>query len=72
MGFLVANTIPWAKVIVDGKDTGKTTPVAPRSKIPLKPGRHKVTFDVDGKRFDFSIVVEVGKITRLIRKLPVE
>src|SRR6185312_5434923 len=34
-GYLVANTQPWAKVIIDGKDTGKTTPIAPRSKIAL-------------------------------------
>ena len=50
-GYLVANTVPWAKVLVDGKDTGKTTPVAPRQKIPLKPGRHKVTFVVDSKEY---------------------
>jgi len=72
VGYLVANTIPWAKVFVDGKDTGKTTPVAPRSKIPLKPGRHKITFVVEGKQYDFAITVEAGKITRLIKKLPVD
>jgi eukaryotic-like serine/threonine-protein kinase len=72
MGFLVANTVPWAKVVVDGKDTGKTTPVAPRQKIALKPGRHKVTFVVDGKEFTFPITISAGQITRLIKKLPVE
>jgi eukaryotic-like serine/threonine-protein kinase len=72
MGFLVANTVPWAKVLVDGKDTGKTTPVAPRQKIALKPGRHKVTFVVDGKEFTFPVTVSAGQITRLIKKLPVE
>jgi serine/threonine protein kinase len=72
VGYLVANTIPWAKVLVDNRDTGKTTPVAPRSKISLKPGRHKVTFVVDGKKFTFNIKVTAGKITRLIKKLPVD
>jgi hypothetical protein len=71
VGFLVANTVPWAKVIVDGKDTGKTTPVAPRSAIPLKPGKHRVTFEVDGKQFHFPITVVAGQTTRLIKKLPV-
>jgi hypothetical protein len=63
--------VPWAKVIVDGRDTGKTTPIAPRSKIALKPGRHKVTFEVEGKQFHFPITVVAGQITRLIKKLPV-
>ncbi len=68
-GFLVANTQPWAKVIIDGKDTGKTTPIAPRSKISLKPGKHIVTFVANGKKFNFDIVVKSGEDTRLIKQL---
>ena len=68
-GFLVANTQPWAKVIIDGKDTGKTTPIAPRSKIPLKPGKHVVTFLANGKKFNFDIVVKSAEDTRLIKQL---
>ena len=68
-GFLVANTQPWAKVIIDGKDTGKTTPIAPRSKIPLKPGKHVVTFVANGKKFNFDVVVRPGEDTRLIKQL---
>ena len=64
--------MPWAKVLVDGKDTGKTTPVAPRQKIPLKPGRHKITFVVEGKEFSFPITISAGQVTRLIKKLSVE
>jgi eukaryotic-like serine/threonine-protein kinase len=68
-GFLVANTQPWAKVLIDGKDTGKTTPIAPRSKISLKPGKHIVTFVANGKKFNFDIVVKPGEDTRLIKQL---
>jgi hypothetical protein len=68
-GYLVANSQPWAKVIVDGKDTGKTTPIAPRSKIPLKPGKHVVTFVANGKKFNFDIVIKPGEDTRLIKQL---
>ena len=68
-GFLVANTQPWAKVIIDGKDTGKTTPIAPRSKIALKPGKHVVTFVVNGKRFNFDVAIKPGEDTRLIKQL---
>jgi len=71
-GYLVANTIPWAKVIIDGKDTGKTTPVPPRSKITLSPGKHIVTFEVDGKKFNYPIQIKVGQTLRLVKKLPVD
>ena len=64
-GFLVANTQPWAKVLIDGRDTGKSTPIAPLSKLPLKPGKHTVTFVVDGKKYSFPIDVKPGEITRL-------
>jgi eukaryotic-like serine/threonine-protein kinase len=68
-GFLVANTQPWAKVIIDGKDTGKTTPIAPRSKIALKPGKHVVTFVANGKKFNFDVNIKANEDTRLIKQL---
>jgi hypothetical protein len=68
-GYLVANTQPWAKVIIDGKDTGKTTPIAPRSKIALKPGKHVVTFVANGKKFNFDVVIKPSEDTRLIKQL---
>ena len=68
-GFLIANTQPWAKVLIDGKDTGKMTPIAPRSKIPLKPGRHTVTFVADGKKFNFEITIKPGEDLRLMKQL---
>lgn len=68
-GYLIANTQPWAKVIIDGKDTGKTTPIAPRSKIPLKPGKHTVTFVANGRNYNFDVVIKPGEDTRLIRQL---
>ena len=68
-GYLVANTQPWAKVIIDGKDTGKTTPIAPRSKIPLKPGKHSVTFVAGGKKYTYDIAVKAGEDVYLIKQL---
>jgi len=70
----VASTTPWAKVLVDGKDIGRNTPIVPRSKIELSPGQHKVTFVAQGKgkRFDFKVIIKAGETTRLIEKLPVE
>ena len=68
-GFLIANTQPWARVWIDGKDTGKMTPIAPRSKVPLKPGKHVVTFVADGKKFNFDVVVKPGEDVKLTKQL---
>jgi eukaryotic-like serine/threonine-protein kinase len=72
VGYLIANTTPYAKVLIDAHDTGKMTPIAPRAKIPLKPGKHTVTFVVGEDSFDYPIVIEAGRDHRLIKTLPVE
>ncbi len=71
VGWLVANSVPFARVLVDDKDTGLTTPIPPRSKLPLQPGPHQVTFVVDQQRFTFTVQVVPGQVVRLIKKLPV-
>ncbi len=68
-GYLVPWTKPWARVHIDGKDTGKVTPVAPSAKIPLSPGTHRVTFIVDGKKHNFSVNITSGKTTKLTKIL---
>ena len=68
----MANSTPWAKVLIDDKDTGRTTPIPPRSKIPLEPGAHKVTFVVGTKRFDFTVQIVSGETEKLVKTLSVE
>ncbi len=68
-GYLIANTQPWARVFIDGKDTGKTTPIAPRSKLEIKPGKHTVTFVVSGKKYNYDISVRPGEEVRLMKQL---
>jgi Domain of unknown function (DUF4388) len=68
-GFLIANTRPWAKVIIDGTPTGMTTPIPPRWKIPLRPGRHVVTFQAAGRDYPFDVVVRPGADLFLMRDL---
>lgn len=68
-GFLIANSQPFARVFVDDKDTGKTTPIAPRDRIPLKPGKHKVTFVASGKKYTYDVTIRPGEEFRLIRNL---
>lgn len=70
-GYLVANTYPFARVLVDGKDTGLTTPIGTGNKIALAPGTHRVTFVVDGQRFHSAVNVAPGGTTRIFKRLPV-
>jgi hypothetical protein len=71
-GYLIAETTPWARILIDGKDTGRMTPVAPRAKIAVTPGKHKVTFVVGDKSFGYTIMVAPGEDYVLKRELPVD
>jgi len=70
-GYLVAYTTPWAKVVIDGKDTGKMTPIAPRAKISLAPGKHKVTFVVGRENWSYTITINAGETSKVTKDLPV-
>lgn len=72
VGWLIAYTTPWARVHIDGEDTGKSTPIPKNSKISLEPGRHKVTFVVGDERFSYPITITAGKVKKLVRDLQVE
>ncbi|MBT8496559.1 MAG: protein kinase [Deltaproteobacteria bacterium] len=69
VGYLTAKTRPWARVMIDGRDTGKMTPIPPRTKLSLKPGPHRVTFVVDGQRYSYTVRIQAGKTTHLSRSL---
>jgi serine/threonine protein kinase len=69
-GYLVANTRPWSKVYVDGKYTGRETPIPPDKKLKLTAGKHRVIFETPGgKRYVFEIEVEPEKVLKLIKRL---
>ena len=68
-GHLVAYTKPYARLFIDGKDTHRSTPITPREWIPLAPGRHTVTFDVDGRRYTYPINVAPGEVVRMTKDL---
>jgi hypothetical protein len=70
VGYLVAYTTPFARVYVDGVDTGKSTPIVPRGRLELKPGKHKLTFEVDGQKHHYSVTIEAGKTLRFTKDLP--
>jgi serine/threonine protein kinase len=70
-GGLIAHTTPWARVIVDGKDSGRNTPIVPKKPIMLPPGKHKVTFKIQstGETFTFPVNIKSGQNTKLVKKL---
>jgi len=68
-GFLIAYTQPFARVFVDGADTGKMTPIAPSAKIALSPGKHQVMFSVSGEKYSYSVRIKSGETLNLVRDL---
>jgi serine/threonine protein kinase len=69
-GYLLLQTTPWARVLIDNRDTGKKTPVDLATRIVLPPGKHTVTFVVGNRRFSYPIVIEAGREHRLVKILP--
>jgi hypothetical protein len=68
-GYLVANTKPAARVLVDGEDTGRTTPIGPRDPLRLRSGKHIVTFVAEGKRRDVEMNIVSGQRFTVIQDL---
>jgi serine/threonine protein kinase len=69
VGWLVCNSSPFARVIIDGRNTGKMTPMSKAEKIALKPGRHRVTFVVGDDKFTYGVTIVKGKTKTLYRVL---
>jgi hypothetical protein len=71
VGYLTAATKPSARLTIDGRDTGRWTPVPPANPIALPAGAHTIVFETaEGKRVEEQLHVEAGKTSRLIRSLP--
>lgn len=65
-GTLLINSNPWTRIIVDGKDTGLTTP---QKKLPLPAGKHVITLRNSKFNIDESITVDIqpGQSTKVIK-----
>lgn len=72
-GYLVVYSTPFARIIVDGVDTHRTTPISSRSRLALAPGKHTLTFVVKTagieNRYTYSITIEAGKTTKITKQL---
>jgi serine/threonine protein kinase len=65
-GFLSVNASPWAYITIDGKKTGKTTPLV---KHALKPGQHSVTLvSEDGREKTVSVTIKPGATAKITEK----
>lgn len=56
---------PPAKIIIDGKDTGQTTPAHLR----LSAGKHKLTFVLGQDRFTYPLNIKAGESTTISKDL---
>jgi hypothetical protein len=60
-GTLVINTVPWARVFVNGQDTGRTTPLFGFS---LPPGSYDIGLRTgDGRFSSQTVVIAAGETT---------
>ena len=66
-GTIVINTIPWARVFVDGRDTGQNTPVR---NLRISAGSHRIGLrTADGTMHNVNVEVNPGETVRLMRRL---
>ena len=65
-GELLISTVPWTRVIIDGTDTGRDTPVR-ALRVPA--GAHKIVLKTpEGTEHEVAVVVQPGKTVRIIRR----
>jgi len=71
VGYLVVQTKPATRLTIDGKDTGRWTPVPAANPISLAAGAHLVVLETaDGRRLEEQVQIEAGKTARFARVLP--
>jgi hypothetical protein len=60
-------TLPWARVFVDGRDTGQNTPVR---RMEVSAGQHRIGLRTsDGRMTEITVDVPVGETARIVRQL---
>lgn len=65
-GELLISTVPWSRVIIDGEDTGRDTPVRA---LRVKAGTHTIVLRTpEGEEHTVGVTVLPGKTVRIIRR----
>jgi hypothetical protein len=67
-GYLEVMSTPAAKVLIDGADTGRHTPIRGPA-LKLTPGRHKVTLVIGADRFTYAVVIKAGETHTMSKEL---
>ncbi len=67
-GYLTISSTPRAKILIDGVDSGMSTPIGGHA-LSLAPGRHKITFIVGEDRFTFPTVIKSGQTESMNKDL---
>jgi len=67
-GFLQVYSKPTAKILVDGVDTGMSTPITGKA-LQLAPGKHKITFVIGDDRFTYSSTIKSGATETMTKDL---
>ena len=63
---LVVNSVPWALVFVDGRDTGRSTPLVG---FPVTPGSHEIRLQTAAGQVHVErIDVPAGQTVRITRR----
>jgi hypothetical protein len=67
VGYLTvtAGTDVWAKVLIDGKETGQSTPIQSYNKLELPVGAHTVTLKLGDKTVNTPVEIRPGETTKL-------
>lgn len=66
-GMLTISTVPWARVFIDGRDTGRNTPVR-NLRVPA--GHHAIGLRTeDGNMHTVQVTVGAGETVRVVRQL---
>ena len=67
-GYLQVFSTPAAKILIDGVDTGLTTPIKGKA-LALTPGKHKVTFVIGADRYTYFVVTKSGQTDTMTKDL---
>ncbi|GAB4210606.1 MAG: hypothetical protein OHK0013_31400 [Sandaracinaceae bacterium] len=66
-GTLQIQTLPWARVFIDGRDTGRNTPVR---ELRVPAGSHRIGLrTADGRMTEITVQVPANETVRIVRQL---
>jgi hypothetical protein len=64
--YLIASTVPQhAHVLIDGKDTGRMTPIPENDKLSVPAGDHLLSFVLNGVAREYRMPFRSGEVQRV-------